>query len=291
MSVESFIPTVWAAELLKNLYDSHVFAKEGLCNRDYEGEIKGMGSSVRINSVGPISTKAFTRNTDIDAPDTVNMADMQLLIDQGRYFHFFIDNVDAKQARASFRADAMREAADSVADDIDTFLSTLINAAVDGTANDLTNGTPITIGQGAGEKDFYPYVVQLGKILDENNTPATGRWLVAPAFAEAQMRLDDRFVGFGTPTTRDALRGDPVFRAGGFTIYKSNRLPAGAGASKVVLGGYRGAVSFAEQIEEMSAYKPERRFGDAIKELHIYGGKVTRPANLVAMEVVEGEYA
>lgn len=291
MSIETFVPAVWAAELQTNLYDAHVFAKSGVVNRDYEGEIKGYGSSVRINSMGPVSVYNYTRNQDINPPDTLSMADQILVIDQGKYFHFAIDNVDAAQARASFRAAAMKEAADAVADAIDDFMAGVMNTAVAGSANDLTNGTPITIGQGAGQKDFYPILVELGKMLDESNTPVAGRWCIVPPFAEAMMRLDDRFVSFGTNPNRQALRGDPIFEAAGFRIYKSNRVPAGANGSKVVICGYPGAVTYAEQVSEMKAYQPERRFGDAIKELHIYGGKVTRPANIARVEVLEGAYS
>lgn len=289
MSVETFIPSVWAAELLATLHDEHRYAN--CVNRNYEGEIKGFGSSVRINTIGPVSVKNYTRSSEIDAAESLNMADQLLVIDQAKYFHFKINDVDKAQARSEYRSDAMREAGNSVADTIDDFLATTINTGVDGTANDLTNGTPIALGQGAGEKDAYALAVQMAKVLDESNTPRSGRWLVVPAFFDAQMRLDNRFVGFGTTSSQSrAFSGRPVAEAAGFTIYMSNRTPTGASSSRVVLGGYKGAVTYAEQIEKMEAYRIDRGFDDAIKELHVYGAKVTRPSNLVAAEVTEGEY-
>ena len=47
-----------------------------------------------------------------------------------------------------------------------------------------------------------------------------------------------------------------------------------------VRAGWKGAVTIAEQIRETVAYKPESSFDDALKGLHLYGAKVTRPTAL-----------
>lgn len=48
-------------------------------------------------------------------------------------------------------------------------------------------------------------------------------------------------------------------------------------ARPLVVFGYRGAATYAEQIAKVEAYRPEKRFADALKGLHLYGAKVTRP--------------
>jgi hypothetical protein len=35
MSIDSFIPEIWSAEILRNLHKNFVYA--ALCNRNYEG--------------------------------------------------------------------------------------------------------------------------------------------------------------------------------------------------------------------------------------------------------------
>ncbi len=52
------------------------------------------------------------------------------------------------------------------------------------------------------------------------------------------------------------------------------------GLRPLVIFGYRGALTFAEQIAKVEAYRPEKRFADALKGLHLYGAKVTRPGAL-----------
>jgi hypothetical protein len=43
------------------------------------------------------------------------------------------------------------------------------------------------------------------------------------------------------------------------------------------------AWSFAQQVTEVIAYTPEKRFGDALKGLVVYGAKVVRPNCLAGL--------
>ena len=66
MAISVFIPTIWSARLLEHLDKAHVYA--GLVNRDYEGEIRNYGDTVKIQQIGDITVKSYTKNTDIAAP-------------------------------------------------------------------------------------------------------------------------------------------------------------------------------------------------------------------------------
>lgn len=58
-----------------------------------------------------------------------------------------------------------------------------------------------------------------------------------------------------------------------------------AGANKLVIAGSQIAHSFAQQILETKAYQPEKRFGDALKGLHVFGSKVVKPEALALAAV------
>jgi len=49
-----------------------------------------------------------------------------------------------------------------------------------------------------------------------------------------------------------------------------------------VVAGSSIATSYAEQISKVEAFRPEKRFADALKGLHLYGSKVVRSEALVA---------
>ena len=44
-------------------------------------------------------------------------------------------------------------------------------------------------------------------------------------------------------------------------------------------------VTFANQITKVDAYRPEKRFADAVKGLHIYGAEVVYPEEMVLINV------
>lgn len=58
-----------------------------------------------------------------------------------------------------------------------------------------------------------------------------------------------------------------------------------AGGGQVAIAGSSIATSYAEQIAKVEAFRPEKRFADALKGLHLYGVKVVRPSGLVVASV------
>ena len=81
MAVTNFIPELWSARLLNALDKSHVFAN--VVNRDYEGDIKKMGDTVHINTIGAVTIGTYTQNTDFTSgPETLATTDQTLTIEK-----------------------------------------------------------------------------------------------------------------------------------------------------------------------------------------------------------------
>ncbi|KKM05557.1 hypothetical protein LCGC14_1752860 [marine sediment metagenome] len=154
MSLADFIPTVWAASLLENLNDEHVYAD--VYNRDYEGEIRGFGDTVRINTVGRITVAAYTRaSTSVSVQDP-DSAGQGLVIDKSNYFAFRIDNLDKAQQMPDVMSAHMAEAAWSMSDTIDADLATVTWAGILGNATQNT-GNRITEYIIVPDTDGTPY--------------------------------------------------------------------------------------------------------------------------------------
>jgi N4-gp56 family major capsid protein len=283
MSLDNFIPAIWSERLLSNLHTALVYGQPGIVNRDYEGEIAGAGSSVKINSIGAVTVTDYTKNTDHAAPETLTDAQRTLLIDQQKMYNFQIDSVDAAQQKPKVMDEAMKEAAFALAKVTDSFIASLytgFTAGVSAVVGDDT--TPLT-GFVAAPNKAYELLVDLQAALDTRDVPTEGRFAIVPPFFEAFMLKDQRFVSFGTAANRENLANGEIGAAAGFRIVKSNQVPNTAGAKYKIVAGHPMAWSFADQIAETVAYKPERRFGDALKGLHVYGAKVVRPtAGIVA---------
>ena len=45
------------------------------------------------------------------------------------------------------------------------------------------------------------------------------------------------------------------------------------------------AIDEATQLSEIEAYRPELRFADAVKGLHLYGAKIVRPEELYVLQI------
>lgn len=285
MALTSFIPELWNARLLNALDKAHVFA--GLVNRDYEGDIKKQGDTVHINTIGAVTIGTYTKDTDFTTgPQALTTTDQTLVIDQAKYFNFAVDDIDEAQTAGDVMDKAMQRAAYGLNDVADTYIATAL-------ANAITsaNGNQVGTAAVALTKDnVYENVVKMKTILDKANVPTTGRWLVIPPEMVALILQDDRFVKTGGAMAEETLRNGWVARAAGFDIYMSNNCVSVTTGDQTptttytITAGDEGACTYAEQITSTEAYRPEKRFADAVKGLHLYGAKVVDAKRLAGLK-------
>lgn len=297
MSIAAFNPTIWTAGFLANLNRQHVFAD--VMNRDYQGDIRTIGDTVKISSIGRITVKNYTRNAGagntaasptiagIDRPEILAASSMFLTIDQAKYFNFEIDDVDAYQQKPKLMDKAMKEAAYAMTDAVDLFCNTTLQNGVD-TANQLVART---IGTSAGSDDAYETLVDLAIKLAEADVTGD-KWVVVPPWFYGMLQKDQRFTGYGTSENRATLANGKVGNAAGFEIMQSNNISgttagtlAVSGGAYTIIAGVKDAATYAEQIDKIEAFRPQDGFNDAMKGLHIFGAKVTRPYALASIAV------
>jgi len=169
----------------------------------------------------------------------------------------------------------MERAGQALADVVDKEIA---KAYLDATNTIGTDASPINITANG----LYDQIADMAVKLDEANVPAEDRFLVIPMWAHGHLLKSDDF------TSASAL-GDEVKVKGfigevlGFKVYKSNNVPNTAGTKFKILGGHPMAITFAEQIVSVEGYRPEARFSDAVKGLHVFGIKVVQPSALVCL--------
>lgn len=279
MSFANFIPAVWSAAILEPLEKSLVFAAPGAVNRDYEGEIRKAGDRVIINSISDPTIGTYVPNSTVITPETLDSADQELIVDQMKYFAFNVDDVDKRQSAGggNMLTTAMKRAAYKLRDTVDQYVAGLWADAA--TANEIsatTINTPALALQ---------YLSELGVKLDEADVPTEGRYVIVPPWYHGLVRRDDAFTDLAGQVGQDALVNGIVGRAEGFDIKVSNNVTLVTGDDYRICAGVDAALSFAEQINEVEAYRPESSFSDAVKGLLVYGAKVVRPdcmATLIA---------
>ena len=283
MATTTFIPEIWSARLLYALDKAHVATN--LVNREYQGIIANQGDTVHINSIGAITVKDYTKNTDIADPEALTTTDQTLVIDQCKYFNFQVDDVDNAEVAGDLIDTAMGRAAYSLADVADAYLLKTIAA---GAASGNTVGAasaPIALTSA----NVYENIVKLRTKLDKANVPNPGRTIVVPPEVYALLLMDDRFAKSDAAAGQSALLNGEVGRVAGFTVYMSNNVRTGTGTDTgktpyfEITAQVSTATTYAEQIIKTEAYRLEKRFADAVKGLHVYGAKVTDSSQIAKL--------
>ncbi len=277
MAITNFIPEIWSAQLLSSLKKSLVFAGPGVANRDYEGAIAESGDTVKISSISRPTIASYTKNSTTITAETLTDAQRSLLIDQAKYFAFEVDDIDLRQSAngGALMSEAAVEAAYGLADVADQYVAGLYTGVDSGNAISTTSVTDAA--------KAVTGLINLKVKLDNANVPSQGRYVVVPPWYNALLLGSDLFVRVDGSGSSEGLRNGMVGRAFGFDVLVSNNCVNVTGDDWIVQAGYPGAVSFAEQVAKVEAYRPESAFSDALKGLHLYGAKLTRPTGIATL--------
>lgn len=273
MAITNFIPTVWSENLYQELDKKYIGVAN--CNRDYEGEIREKGNTVRICGVGDVVVSEYTKNTNMNYPATLSDNVRDLVIDQAKYFNFQIDDIDRAQASPKLMEAAMKNAASALANDADRYVFSLYGQATHTIqCNDVNTDNIVNLIIDARTKLFNSNVADPEDIVIE----------VTPEIAGLIMKAK---VNLSTNNT-DLLEAGCIGAIGGCKIFVSNnvkKIECDTGYEHKCLARTKRAIAFAEQLSEIDAYRPELRFADAVKGLHLYGAKVVYPGEMVLLDL------
>ena len=292
-----FIPTLWAAKFIEKFYDATVLA--AISNTDYEGEIRNMGDQVKIRTRPTISVANYSA-TQALVVTRPSAPVVDLLIDTGKYFNTVLDDVMEIQSdveHLSLWADDASEQM-KIAVDNDALAFTLLNggtAAVNkgntagrisadlrlGITTSPTFVAAVAQGTGVGDlnsndRSVINHLVDLGQVLDEQNIPENGRFVLVPAwYASAIKRSELRDASISGDGS-SMLRNGRLGMVDRFTIYVSNLLPAGvagglAAGEFAVYAGHKNGLTFASQMTKVETLRSESTFGTLLRGLQVYG--------------------
>ena len=269
MAINNFIPTVWSENLYTELDRQYIGVKH--CNREFEGDIRGCGSTVKICGVGAINVGDYTKDTDLSAPQTLDDNGRELLIDRAKCFNFQIDDIDRAQSSPKLMSAAMKVAASALANEADKYIYSLYGEAGESVVNGAVTAS-----------NLLDSFIEARKLLYVNNVTDSSDVVfeVSPEIAAMIIKAK---LAVATDNT-DVLENGCLGSIAGCKIYVSNNIVVEGGAHKCIARTGR-AIAFAEQLSEIDAYRPEKRFADAVKGLHLYGAKVVYPTEMVLLDL------
>ena len=277
MGLENFVPEIWSAKLFVRLRKALVHAS--VVNRDYEGEIKEFGDTVRINEIGAVDVSDYTKYSDITWQE-MDSAQKVLLIDQADSFAVQLDDIDKAQTKPKLIDGIMSEASYSIVDEVDQYIA----AKYTGAGNTVS---ALTVSVGA----VIQNISNLQLKLNEANVPQQDRYLFVPPWYHQHIvnSVSQGINSTGVPKLMDngVLVNGYVGELFGFNILMSNNV-SNNGTVWQMMALHRSAITFAGQIAKIEATRIQDRFGDGIKGLYLYGAKVVRPNAMVTCAATKG---
>lgn len=290
------IPVIYSGKMLKKFYERTVVA--AIANTEYEGEIKDKGDKVVIRTIPDIEVFDYVKNSQLSVqlPET---GVIELEIDHAHYFNFLIDDIDKFQSDLDFGERWTADGAEKIKKRQDTVILGDIYADAASCNQGATAGK-ITAGFNLGtagtplaltKDNITDFIVDLGTVLDETDTPDEERKLTLPAWATALIKKSDlkdaSLAGDGT----SILRNGRVGMVDRFEIFQSNLLSSvvdGANRAFNAIANHKQALTYAAQISKMETKPAESSFGYFTRTLMVYGYKVTNPDQLVHAYIRKG---
>ena len=270
MSINSFISTVWSETLYNSLEKEYIAVRN--CNREFEGELKG-NSSVRVCAVAPISIFPYNKNVDMREPEILSDEDVRIFCTNSRAFNFQIDDIDLAQSRPSIMQSAMRQAASALANDADAYVYSLFEEIPE---------TNVVTNEAVSPDNIIDTIIKVREKMIMNNINSNTKTVleVSPAIASIILKANITYL----TNNENALFNGYVGSFIGFDIYVSNNVAIEDDFSKCYARTTR-AISFAESINSVEAYRPENRFADAVKGLYYYGAQLIYPKEIFCLNV------
>ena len=288
---DAFMPAIYSQKVLKYFRRSSVV--EAITNTDYAGEIENFGDTVKIIKERTITVSAYTRGSVVNAQDLTD-TEITLVVDQGNYFAFKVDDIEERQAHLNWEALATSSGAYALKKQYDYNVLTNINSNA---STDTTNlgaaSSAISCNTG---NECANFLSTGARLLDEADVPEEGRWCVAPPqFYEILRQADAKLMDASvTGESMSALMNGAVTarKVHGFTLYQSNAIAVGSTGSDStatfgpsstsgetnVLFGHMSAVATASHIAKTEVVRDPNSFADIVRGLHVFGRKVLRPS-------------
>ncbi|MFJ2731403.1 P22 phage major capsid protein family protein [Streptomyces sp. NPDC087317] len=263
MAITHFIPTIWAADMQEQYWETTVFAP--LVNQDYTGDLVS-GNKIKIAGVVPPEIKDYKAAGRTTSADEIDDTEVEVDVDQEKSFDFYVDDIDKAQAAGSM-GKYSKAASLGLAEDADKFIARQL--VTDATA--IPNTDPILDGD-----DAFDVIADLVLAMNQRKVPKPGRIVAINALFHRQL------IGASSKLTDVAVSGDPaglrMATVGGLLgcrIVTSENMPVTNKPQAV--GFNRDACAYVSQIQKVEGMRAQNRFADRLRGLHVYGGKVIRP--------------
>lgn len=285
----TLVKEVWAPKFRAALHESTFLSD--FTNNDYEGEVKGQGDTVHVNTIPSMDVNDHVIGQDLVVQDP-SSAVIDLILNKGVYYNFKESDVIRALTSIQFVNEWAQEGAFQIKKRIETNL--LADVYSDADANNAgatagaisgdidlgTTGSPITLTS----SNIIENILNLGLILDEQNVSDNDRCVLITARMAQLIKNSDLKDSSLTGDGKSTLRSGRLGELDRFTLYSSNLLDitvdSGDNVGNVV-ALQKSALTFAMALViDNETVVAEKAFGKLHRGLEVYGYKVIQPKAL-----------
>lgn len=325
----TFNPMLWSKKLNAKYYVDNQLTE--ITNTNWEGEIKNQGDTVRIRTAPTLTISDYVIGSNL-AYEVPTPIYQDMLIEKAKSFAFQCNDVQAAQSDMNllnmYMEDAAKQLKISIMDEVfysmfcttagvttgtdpytlsTTAACTRGCAAANQGATAGTKSASLDLGTDAAPIDgtttpanLLNLILRMGAVLDEQNVPETGRFLLLSPVDRQILLLSNLGAAYFTGDQTSTVRTGKVGMIDRFTVYVSNALPRAAAtkgwvagsaatstghadsggtseARRCVIAGHKDAISFASQVNKTEQVRNPSDFGDFVRGLAVYGRKVVKP--------------
>ena len=275
-SYSAFIPELWSQKLNNMLEKNCVMLQ--CVNRNWEGEIKNQGDTVKI--ITPAKVSVSTLTDDNISYSSLAPTSLDLKIDQKKFFAFKIDDVSAVQSNTDIMEAHLSNAKKAIEEVQDSYLLGLHTDVP--TANIVgSEESPITLSK----TTIYENFVNLALALKNSDAVHSGvrPWVVINPTIESYLLQSSEFIS-AYNVADETLREGSIGRIAGMDVLVSTNL-TDVDSKYYVLAGTNEAITFASQLSKIESLRDKDSFSDLVRGLYLYGAKTVQPKALAKMVV------
>lgn len=274
MAIDQFKPEIFAKKIEQELEKKMVFAAHS--NREYEGEVRQAGDSVRILELArpTITTSSDGAPITLSSFEELQSAAQTMQVLQQAYFGQILHDIDKRQGVEGIVEKIMTGGAYGLANAMDVHIATVASGATKmaAAAYQLTSSNAL-------EK-----IDDALQALYTNNVPFNEdvELVVTP---RAYMLIKRALIGSDTDNS-DLLKRGIAAMYGNVAIKVSNNIvTADAGATDLCVMRTKRAVAFIQQINQVKSGDSELNFGTYFKGLALYQAQLVQPKEIRILNV------
>lgn len=282
MSTNNFIQTIWSKKIHDSLEERGCLVKD--CNREYEGDCE-YAQTVKILGVGDPTIRNYT-GQDIEIEPMADSA-QELTIDVRKYFGFEVPDVDKAQSVPGKMEKYQEKSIAKLNLAREKFIGRLAAGKAQSTTDEeaknsnYKEGASTVITATNKTKTAIRTAITAAIVkLRENNFEGSGVIEISPA---DYALFKDELIDLKTNNDELIKRG-VVGMFDNYEVKSTNNI-YNDGTDSYAMVRSKDAIAFAAQLTEIKAVEMEKRFGDLVKGLDVYGAKIIDQDQIVVVKI------